>query len=114
MAKEPKKNFVPTASTSSLISKVAKEFDSLPRKMTKELVQSFLSVIEQNITAGGKVRIDGIGILKVKDRAPRVGRNPKTGEQINIPASKKVTFSSASKLKEKVGAKPKSVKKKSK
>ena len=103
MVNTPKKNSIPTASTAELISKVAKEFDSLPKKMTKDLLQSFLSIIEENVAAGGKVRIDKVGVLQVKDRAPRIGRNPQTGEQINIPASKKVSLRVSSSLKEKVG-----------
>ena len=105
MANAPKKNSVPTASTSALISKVAQEFDSLPKKMTKDLLHSFLSAIEEKLAAGGKVRIDKVGVLQVKDCAPRIGRNPQTGEPISIPASKKVSLRVSSTLKEKVGVK---------
>ena len=105
MANVPKKNTAPTASTASLISKVANEFDALPKKMTKDLLRSFLSVIEENIAAGEKVRLDKVGVLQVKDRAPRIGRNPRTGEEIPIPASKKVFLRVSSSLKEKVGVK---------
>ena len=113
MANAPKKDSVQTASTASLISKVAKEFDSLPKKMTKDLLQSFLTMIEENVAAGVKVRIDKVGILQVKDRAPRMGRNPQTGEEISIPARKKITFRTSSTLKEAMGVK-KSSKSKSK
>ena len=51
--------------------------------------------------------IDKLGILQVKDRAARKGRNPQTGEEIAIPASKKVAFRVASSLKESVGIKKK-------
>ena len=51
--------------------------------------------------------IDKLGILQVKDRAARKGRNPQTGEAIAIPASKKVAFRVASSLKESVGIKKK-------
>ena len=51
--------------------------------------------------------IDKLGILQVKDRAARKGRNPQTGEEIAIPASKKVAFRVASTLKEAVGIKKK-------
>lgn len=102
---QQKKFSAPTASTSALISKVAQEFDSLPKKMTKDLLQSFLSVIEEKVAAGGKVRIDRLGILQVKDAAARKGRNPQTGEEISIPARKKITFRTSSTLKEAVGVK---------
>ena len=69
-----------TVSTSQMISNVAEKFDQLPKKMTKEMISQFLSILESEIAAGKKLRIDKIGILQVKDRAPRIGRNPQTGE----------------------------------
>ncbi len=102
-----KKVSVPTVSTSDLLAKVAAKFDSIPKRMTKDIVSSFLTEIEESIGAQNKVRIDKVGILQVKDRAARKGRNPQTGEEIKIPASKKVSFRVASSLKEAVGVKKK-------
>ncbi len=98
----------PTVSTSSLMAEVAAKFDSIPKKMTKEVITSFLEAIEEGVVSGNKVRIDKLGILTMKDRAARKGRNPQTGEEIKIPASKKVAFRVASSLKEAVGIKKKS------
>jgi DNA-binding protein HU-beta len=93
-----------TVSTSQLISAVAEKHSELPKKVTKEILQEFLAVIEAEIAGNGrKVRIDKIGILQVKERAARMGRNPQTGEEIKIPASKKVAFRAAKSLKEAVG-----------
>ena len=93
-----------TVSTSQLISTVAEKHSELPKKVTKEILQEFLAVIESEIAGNGrKVRIDKIGILQVKERAARMGRNPQTGEEIKIPASKKVAFRAAKSLKEAVG-----------
>jgi len=93
-----------TVSTSQLISTVAEKHSELPKKVTKEILQEFLNVIEMEIAKNGrKVRIDKIGILQVKERAARMGRNPQTGEEIKIPASKKVAFRAAKSLKEAVG-----------
>jgi len=97
-----------TISTSVLMSEVATKFESIPKKMVKEVISSFLGSIEENVASSNKVRIDKLGILQVKDRAPRMGRNPQTGEEIKIPASKKVSFRVASSLKEAVGVKKKS------
>ena len=102
-----KKIVVPTVSTSTLVSEVASKFDSIPKKITKEVVLCFLTAIEDGLATGNKIRIDKLGILTVKDRAPRMGRNPQTGEEIKIPASKKVSFRVASSLKEQVGIKKK-------
>ena len=109
MAKaKSKTSSLPTVSTSTLISEVATKFESLPKKMTKEVILAFLTAIEDGLVAGNsKVRVDKLGILQVKDRAARKGRNPQTGEEIKIPASKKVAFRVASSLKERVGIKKK-------
>ena len=108
------KKKAPTVSTSALTSEVAGHFEQIPKKLTKEVVSTFLEIIEGYVTTGNKVRIDKLGILQVKERAARKGRNPQTGEEIRIPASKKVSFRVASSLKEKVGAKKKAPAKKKK
>lgn len=94
-----------TISTSQMISDVASQFDQLPKKITKEVIAGFLSILESEITSGKKLRIDKIGILQVKDRAPRMGRNPQTGEEIKIPASKKISFRASKSLKEQITGK---------
>jgi len=93
-----------TVSTSQMIAAVANRFTELPKKVTKELVSDFLSTIESEIVSGNKVRLDKLGIIQIKDRAARKGRNPQTGEEILIPASKKIAFRVAKSLREKVGA----------
>lgn len=112
------KNSVQTVSTAILMTEVAEKFQDVPKKITKELMQTFLNSIEEHVAAGARVRIDRLGILQTKDRAARIGRNPQTGEEIKIPASKKVSFRTASSLKEAVGiakkksSKPSTIKKK--
>jgi len=91
-----------TISTSQVIASVASRFDQLPKKLTKEVIADFLGTLETEITSGKKLRLDKIGILQVKERAPRMGRNPQTGEEIKIPASKKIAFRAAKSLKEQV------------
>ena len=91
-----------TISTSQLISEVAGKFTQLPKKVTKEVIIDFLATVESEVSQGGKLRIDKVGILQVKDRAARMGRNPQTGEEIKIPASKKIAFRPAKSLKEAV------------
>jgi len=108
--KASKSKSVSTTSTSILMAEVATKFDQVPKKLTKDIVQSFLEAVETHVAAGGKVRLDRLGILQTKDRAARMGRNPQTGEEIKIQASKKVAFRVASSLKEAVGIKKKSAK----
>ena len=54
----------------------------------------------KHLKKGEKIRIGGLGILQVRKRAARMGRNPATGEQIKIKASKKVAIRAAKELKE--------------
>ena len=91
-----------TVSTSQMIASVAARFEQLPKKITKEVIADFLNTLEVEVANGKKLRIDKIGIIQVKDRAPRTGRNPQTGEEIKIPASKKIAFRAAKSLKEQV------------
>jgi DNA-binding protein HU-beta len=99
-----------TVSTSKLIAAVGTQINevlaekklSIPKKIVKDIIQGFLETIEDNITNGKKLRLDRIGILQVKNRAARMGRNPQTGEEIKIPASKKIAFRAAKSLKEQV------------
>jgi DNA-binding protein HU-beta len=59
-------------------------------------------MITNYLKKGARIRIGGLGILQVKKRPARMGRNPATGEQIKIKASKKVAFRAAKELKEAV------------
>ena len=56
--------------------------------------------IVKHLKKGERIRIGGLGILQVRKRAARMGRNPATGEQIQIKASKKVAFRASKELKE--------------
>lgn len=96
-----------TVSTKKLILELCEKYKTLPKKVTKELLAAFIDAIESSVVSGKRVRIDKLGILQVKDRAARMGRNPQTGEALKIPASKKVSFRAARALKERVGIKKK-------
>jgi DNA-binding protein HU-beta len=63
------------------------------------LQKGFVSKITKHLKKGERVRIAGLGILQVRKRAARMGRNPATGEAIQIKASKKVAFRAAKDLK---------------
>jgi DNA-binding protein HU-beta len=72
-------------------------------QMTKRASEAFLgdlvSMIAKHLKKGERVRISGLGILQVRNRAARMGRNPATGEAMKIKASKKVAFRAAKDLK---------------
>jgi DNA-binding protein HU-beta len=59
-------------------------------------------MITKHLKKGERIRIVGLGIRQVRKRAARIGRNPATGEAIQIKASKKVAFRAAKELKEAV------------
>jgi DNA-binding protein HU-beta len=73
---------------------------ALPKNTAESLATSLVSVLVQHLKAGDRLRIGGLGILEVKDRPARTGRNPATGATIQIAASKKIAFRPAKELKE--------------
>ena len=93
---------IKTISTSSLISSICDKVEGISKKATKEIIDLFIENIEDNVVQGHKVKIDKLGIIQCKQTKARMGRNPKTGEAIQIRASQKVTFKVASKFKERV------------
>ena len=71
-----------------------------PRRPTTELLNAFVDLTVKNLKKGHKVRITGLGIFQVRKRPARMGRNPATGEQIKIKASKKLAFRAAKEVKD--------------
>ena len=72
------------------------------KKQATDFVDAFTEEITSLLRKGEKVNITGFGIFKVVDRKARMGINPKTGEKISIPASKKPRFTPGKALKEAV------------
>ena len=72
------------------------------KKAAAEAVGAVLDVIADALAQGDDIKITGFGSFEVKTREARVGRNPKTGAPVEIPASKYVSFSAGSTLKDKV------------
>ncbi len=75
----------------------------LPKKQATQMLEDFVTHVVKNLKKGNRIRIGGLGILQVRKRAARMGRNPATGETIQIPAKKKIAFRAAKELKEAVG-----------
>lgn len=65
-------------------------------------LDAFTETLTGQLRKGEKINITGLGIFKVADRKAREGRNPRTGEVIQIPASKKLRFTPSKLLKEAV------------
>jgi DNA-binding protein HU-beta len=74
----------------------------LSKKAAEAILTDLVGKITKHLKKGERIRIVGLGILQVRKRAARVGRNPATGEQIQIKASKKVAFRASKELKQAV------------
>lgn len=79
----------------ALISAVATAAE-LKQADAKDLIEKFSEVVKAALVAGDEVTLPGIGKLKVSTRAARAGRNPKTGEAIQIEAKRVVKFAPSS------------------
>jgi DNA-binding protein HU-beta len=82
-----------------LAANVAEDHE-MPKKQAETVLGSMVDLIVKHLKKGDRIRIAGLGILVVRKRAARMGRNPATGEAIKIKASKKVAFRAAKELKE--------------
>ena len=80
-----------------LVEKVAKEC-VLSKSAAEQVLASVFGAITDAMATGEKVALLGLGTFSVSERAAREGRNPQTGETMNIPAKKVVKFKAGSKL----------------
>ncbi len=74
----------------------------LPKKVAEAVLGDLVTMATKHLANGDKIRLAGLGIMQVRERPARIGRNPATGEAIQIPASKKIAFRPAKELKEAV------------
>ena len=72
------------------------------QKDAENVINAALEILTAALAAGERVQVSGFGIFEVKTREARVGRNPKTKESINIPASKVPAFKASKTLKDAV------------
>lgn len=74
----------------------------LKKKDAEAAATTFIAALEGALASGDRIQLTGFGTFEVKERAARTGRNPHTGEEITIPASKHVSFTAGKSLKESV------------
>ena len=91
-----------TITLKHLAADIAEE-QELSKKQAEAILTGLVDRITNHLKQGERIRIVGLGILQVRKRAARMGRNPATGETIQIPAKKKIAFRAAKELKEAVG-----------
>ena len=90
-----------TITKDSLVEMVHNEI-GLNKREAKELIESFFEQIKQSLEEGNDIKLSGFGNFNLRDKAPRPGRNPKTGEEVTISSRRVVTFKSGLKLKSKL------------
>ena len=105
MARSDKASKTPAAAKTSrpvtlkhLAATLAEEHD-LTKRAGEAFLVGLVGLITKHLKKGERIRMSGLGILQVRKRAARMGRNPATGEAIKIKASKKVAFRAAKDLK---------------
>lgn len=89
------------ANKAELVTEVAKK-SNVTKKNAETIVNAVFDSIKQELSNGEKVQLIGFGTFEVRDRAARNGRNPQTGAQIKIPASKVPAFKPGKSLKDAV------------
>ncbi|WP_291842418.1 HU family DNA-binding protein [Bradyrhizobium sp.] len=97
-----KKAASPATITLKHLAAALAEDHELSKKDAEAILTGMVDKIAKHLKKGERIRIVGLGILQVRKRAARIGRNPATGEPIQIKASKKVAFRAAKELKEAV------------
>jgi DNA-binding protein HU-beta len=104
-SKVAKKSGSPSAGPILTLRHIAEQLSEaheLPKRQANEMLTQVIEMIAKSLKKGDKIRLSGLGILQVRKRAARTGRNPQTGEPIKIKASKKIAFRPAKELKEAV------------
>jgi len=74
----------------------------LNKRESKDMIDAFFDLVAQNLVNGNDVKITGFGNFQIRTKAPRPGRNPRTGEAIPIKARRVVTFHASHKLKQQI------------
>ena len=92
-----------TITKDSLVEMIHNEV-GLNKREAKELIECFFEQIKASLENGNDIKFSGFGNFILRNKSPRPGRNPKTGEEVTIPERRVVTFKSGLKLKSKLEA----------
>jgi len=90
-----------TVTLKQIAADLAEKHD-MAKKTAEAVLNDMVAVTTRHLKKGDRIRLTGLGILQVRKRAARMGRNPATGEAIKIKASKKIAFRASKELKEAV------------
>ncbi|WP_051532344.1 integration host factor subunit beta [Brackiella oedipodis] len=89
---------------SELISSLADQFQQLEVRDVDYSVKTLLDAMVEAMAAGNRIEIRGFGSFSLSERAARIGRNPKSGEQVKVPGKKVPHFKAGKELRERVDA----------
>ena len=95
-----KKAASPTTITLKHLAAEIADDQDMSKKQAEAILTDLVARIAKHLKKGERIRIVGLGILRVRRRAARMGRNPSTGEPVPIKASKKVAFRPSKELAE--------------
>ena len=84
---------------SELILRLARQFPGIRREDAREMMDLFLEAMREGLRSGDTVELRDFGVLRIRSRASRTGRNPKTGEKVRVEAKKTVYFKQSRTLK---------------
>ena len=87
---------------SELIAALAARYSQLAARDTDYAVKTVLDAMTQALAEGQRIEIRGFGSFSLSERAPRVGRNPKSGEQVMVPGKQVPHFKAGKELRERV------------
>ncbi|MEI8029137.1 MAG: integration host factor subunit alpha [Comamonadaceae bacterium] len=90
------------ALTKALLAELLFEQIGLNKRESKDMIDAFFDLVTDGLVDGDDVKISGFGNFQIRTKAPRPGRNPRTGEAIPIQARRVVTFHASHKLKEQI------------
>ncbi len=90
------------AGKNDIVDAVARDVEGLTKRQAAEAFDTVFDAITDFLVQGDRVQIPGFGSFSVSERAARTGRNPATGEEIQIPASKNAKFKPSKGLKDSV------------
>ena len=90
------------ALTKAELAELLFEHIGLNKRESKDMIDAFFDLIAERLVEGEDVKISGFGNFQIRVKAPRPGRNPRTGELIPIEARRAVTFHASHKLKEQI------------
>ncbi len=91
-----------TITKANLVDQLITSHTNISKNQAREAVETLLELMKSNLENGDNVLLSGFGKFSIKDKRPRKGRNPQTGEELIIDARRVVTFKPSGQLKDKI------------